>query len=93
MFLSTFLQGTLCKVEKALHLMWCFYFCFAVVMTPLLSWGTATLDQALDGLEWVMTEFIPYVVHIGLWIIVATLGFVAIRWLVNWVRAKIFDTF
>lgn len=59
----------------------------------ILSWGTATLDQAIDGLSWVMSEFIPYVAHVGLWIIVAVLGFVAIRWLVNWVQAKIFGAF
>lgn len=61
--------------------------------TPILSGGTAVLDTALEGLGTVMSEFIPYVAHVGLWIIVAVLGFVAIRWLVNWVRAKIFSAF
>lgn len=60
---------------------------------PVLSWWTAQFDAALNGLQAVMTEFVPYVVYIGLWIIVAVLGFVAVRWLVNWVRAKIFDSF
>ena len=62
-------------------------------MTPILSGWTATLDEALTGLSTVMSEFVPYVAHVGLWIITAVLGFVAIRWLVNWVRAKIFDSF
>lgn len=61
--------------------------------TPLLSGGTASLDVIIDWLEGVMAEFIPYVAHVGLWIIVAVLGFVAIRWLVNWVRAKVFSSF
>ena len=64
-----------------------------VTATTYLSGGTATLDLALTWLKGVMAEFIPYVAHIGLWIIVAVLGFVAIRWLVNWVRAKIFSSF
>lgn len=59
----------------------------------LLPNGTADLDQVIDWLEWVMSEFIPYVAYVGLWIIVAVLGFVAIRWLVNWVRAKVFSAF
>lgn len=54
---------------------------------------TASLQPAIDGLKSVMMEFIPYVAYVGLGIIVACLWFVAIRWLVNWVRAKIFDSF
>lgn len=61
--------------------------------TPLLSGGTASLDIIIDWLEGVMAEFIPYVAHVGLGIIVAVLWFVAIRWLVNWVRAKVFSSF
>lgn len=59
----------------------------------LLPNGTADLDQVIDWLEWVMSEFIPYVAYVGLWIIVAVLWFVAIRWLVNWVRSKVFSAF
>lgn len=51
-------------------------------LTPILNWFKGT-----------MLEFIPYIAYIWLWIIVATLWFIAIRWLVNWVRAKIFDSF
>lgn len=64
-----------------------------ITPTNYLSGGTTALQPALDGLKAVMAEFIPYVAYIGLWIIVAVLWFVAIRWLVNWVRAKIFDSF
>ena len=64
-----------------------------ITPTTYLSGGTAALEPALDGLKAVMAEFIPYVAYIGLWIIVAVLGFVAIRWLVNWVRAKVFSSF
>lgn len=61
--------------------------------TPILASWNATFDPAINGLKAVMSEFIPYVVYVWLGIIVAVLGFVAIRWLINWVRAKIFDTF
>lgn len=64
-----------------------------VTASNYLTNGTADLQPALDGLKSVMMEFIPYVAYIWLWIIVACLWFVAIRWLVNWVRAKIFDAF
>jgi len=36
-----------------------------------------------------MTEFIPYVVYVGLGVLGAIIGFTAIRWLVNWTRAKV----
>lgn len=64
-----------------------------ITATSYLSGGTASLDVAINGLKGVMLEFIPYVAHVWLWIIVAVLGFVAIRWLVNWVRAKVFSSF
>ena len=64
-----------------------------VTATTFLSGWTAALDEAILGLKGVMAEFIPYVAHVGLGIIIAVLGFVAIRWLVNWVRAKIFSAF
>lgn len=60
--------------------------------TLLPNW-TDDLKWIVDGLKSTMAEFVPYIVYIGLWIIVAILWFVAIRWLVNWVRAKIFDNF
>ena len=54
-----------------------------VTATTYLSGGTASLDAAITWLKGVMAEFIPYVAHVGLGIIVAVLWFVAIRWLVN----------
>jgi len=61
--------------------------------TPILASWNATFDPAINWLKSVMSEFIPYVVYVWLGIVVAVLGFVAIRWLINWVRAKIFETF
>lgn len=62
-------------------------------MDTILSWGTTALQPIITSLETTMAEFVPYVVYVWLWIIGATLGFVAIRWLVNWVRAKVFGAF
>ena len=62
-------------------------------MDSILAQWTWALAPIIDSLETTMSEFVPYVVYVGLWIIGATLGFVAIRWLVNWVRAKVFGAF
>ena len=61
--------------------------------TPLLSWWTAALEPVLTGLSSAVSEFIPYLVYIGLGIITATIWFVAIRWLMNWTQAKVRWTF
>ena len=59
----------------------------------LLAWGTWALAPVLTGLQSAITEFIPYLVYLGLGIITATIGFVAIRWLMNWTQAKVRGTF
>ena len=68
-----------------------FYSLFFVVM--LLEWGTTALEPVLTWLQNVISEFIPYLVYLGLGIIVATIGFVAIKWLMNWTSAKVRGTF
>lgn len=59
----------------------------------ILSWGTTALDPILNSLSSTLTEFIPYVVYIGLGVLGAVIGFVAIKWLMNWTRAKVLGTF
>lgn len=59
----------------------------------MLSGGTAALEPVLTWLQATITEFIPYLVYVGLGIITATIGFVAIRWLMNWTQAKVRGTF
>ena len=59
----------------------------------MLEGGTTALEPVLTGLSETITEFIPYLVYIGLGIITATIGFVAIRWLMNWTSAKVRGTF
>lgn len=61
--------------------------------TTILSGGTASLAPIIESLGDVMTEFIPYVVYIWLWVLGAVIGFTAIRWLMNWTRAKVLGTF
>lgn len=61
--------------------------------TPLLSGWTTALEPVLTWLQGAVAEFIPYLVYIGLGIITATIGFVAIRWLMNWTQAKVRGTF
>lgn len=59
----------------------------------MLSGWTDALSWVLAGLTSTVNEFIPYLVYIGLGIITATIGFVAIRWLMNWTQAKVRGTF
>lgn len=62
-------------------------------MTPILSGGTTALEPIMTSLESTLTEFIPYVVYIGLGVLGAIIWFTAIRWLMNWTRAKVLGTF
>ena len=71
-----------------------FFLCFAMdTTTTILSGGTTALSPIIESLGDVMTEFIPYVVYIWLWVLGAVIGFTAIRWLMNWTRAKVLGTF
>lgn len=59
----------------------------------ILSWWTASLEPIITSLGTTLTEFIPYVVYVGLGVLGAVIGFVAIKWLMNWTRAKVLGTF
>lgn len=62
-------------------------------MEPILSGGTTALKPIIDSLSGTLTEFIPYVVYVGLGVLGAVIWFVAIKWLMNWTRAKVLGTF
>ena len=59
----------------------------------LLPWGEGDLSWIITWLNSTITEFIPYLVYLWLWIITVIIWFVAIRWLVNRTQAKIRWTF
>lgn len=62
-------------------------------MTPILSGWTTALQPIITSLGDTLTEFIPYVVYVGLGVLGAVIWFVAIKWLMNWTRAKVLWTF
>ena len=70
-----------------------YYFIYSCVVVMILSWGTQEFDGIITSLETTMSEFIPYVVYVGLWVLGAIIWFVAVKWLMNWVRAKVLWTF
>lgn len=55
----------------------------------ILSGGTSQLTPILTWIQSVMVEFIPYVIYIALGVLLATLGFVAIKWLMNWTSRRV----
>lgn len=60
------------------------------------DWETyweSDLSWIITWLNSTITEFIPYLVYLGLWIITVIIWFVAIRWLINRTQAKIRWTF
>ena len=59
----------------------------------ILSWWTTALEPIVTSLSTTITEFIPYVVYVGLGVLGAIIWFVAIKWLMNWTRAKVLWTF
>lgn len=66
---------------------------FLNLAVMILSWWTASLEPIVTSLSTTLTEFIPYVVYVGLGVLGAVIGFVAIKWLMNWTRAKVLGTF
>ena len=44
----------------------------------------SALTPAIDWLHETVKQLIPLVVYLWIWILVVTLWFIAIRWLVNW---------
>jgi len=59
----------------------------------ILSGWTAALQPIITSLGDTLTEFIPYVVYVWLGVLGAIIWFVAIKWLMNWTRAKVLWTF
>lgn len=59
----------------------------------ILSGGTAQLKPVLDGIQTVMGEFIPYLIYISLGVLIATLWFVAIKWLMSWTSRRVTGVF
>ena len=62
---------------------------FWTILTGWLSVFTPVID-------WVWTvvkEFIPYVVYLSIWLLVVVLGFIALKWLMNWMSSKVIWTF
>lgn len=59
----------------------------------ILSGGTATLQPVLTGIQTVMSEFIPYLIYISLGVLIATLWFVAIKWLMSWTSRRVTGVF
>lgn len=69
-----------------------------VIMTlptvwTILSGGTSQLEPVLTGIQSVMTEFIPYLIYLSLGVLIATLGFVAIKWLMSWTSKRVTGVF
>ena len=65
---------------------------FPEVGTILSGW-TANLEPVLTGVQSVMTEFIPYLIYIAIGVLIVTLGFVAIKWLMNWMSRRVTGVF
>ena len=61
--------------------------------SSLISWWTAQFSSIITSLWNAVSEFIPYVAYIWIGLLGAIIWFVAIKRLINWVRAKIFWTF
>ena len=59
----------------------------------ILSGGTAQLEPVITWVSSIMTEFIPYVVYVAIAVLIATLGFVAVKWLMNWMSRRVTWTF
>ena len=59
----------------------------------ILSGGTAQLEPVITGVKSIMVEFIPYVVYVAIGVIIATLGFIAVKWLMNWMTRRVTWTF
>ncbi len=57
------------------------------------SGATEQFAWVVTQLQSTITEFIPVLISVGIGIITATVGFVAIRWLMNWTQAKVRGTF
>lgn len=66
---------------------------FPTVGTIINSTWQAYLGDVITGIQSVLTEFIPYLVYIALGVLIATLWFVAVKWLMNWTSRRVTGVF
>ena len=52
-----------------------------------------SFSPAVSWLKDTINEIIPYIVFISIWLLLATIWYVAVRWLVNWLWKKIKSVF
>ena len=64
-----------------------------VVYTYVSSTPSTQLSPVISWLSDSISEFIPYVVYVGLWVLGAVIWFVSIKWLINRVRRQSFWVF
>jgi len=56
----------------------------------ILEWWTSQLFPVINSIKLVILEFIPLIIYVGLWILWSVIWFVAIKWLIAWIRARIY---
>ena len=66
---------------------------FPTVSTIINGTGQTYLGDVITGVQSVLTEFIPYLIYIALGVLVATLWFVAVKWLMNWTSKRVTAVF
>ena len=59
----------------------------------ILSGWTTQLTPVITGVKTIMVEFIPYVIYVAIGVLLATLGFIAVKWLMNWMSRRVTWTF
>lgn len=67
---------------------------FDIVYTvPVVPGRSSAFTPVISSVFNVIWQFIPYVVYIWIWILLCTLWFYVIKWLVNWLTSKITNYF
>lgn len=60
---------------------------------PIVEWGTEVFSGVLTSVSSSVSEFIPYIVYIWIWILTASIWFVSIKWLLNRLKSKVLNPF
>lgn len=60
---------------------------------PLIQWGTEAFSGVLTSVSSSVSEFIPYIVYIWIWLLTASIWFVAIKRLINRLKSKFLNPF
>ena len=79
----TFYGGSSCSIKLT----------YLLPDPPIIRWWTTALTPAFDWLKSSVSQIIPLVIYIWIWILLAVLWFYAIRRLVNWLWKKINSVF